>query len=82
MNISSILRGLQSKVDQFGLTLRAQASGLADTAFPEDIHYVIKGARQKNINTVFLDSAASLNDAMPSYAILSSRILLNNMVII
>ena len=69
MNISSILRGLQSKVDQFGLTLARPGIGPGGHCIPEDIHYVIKGARQKNINTVFLDSAASLNDAMPSYAI-------------
>jgi UDP-N-acetyl-D-glucosamine dehydrogenase len=68
MNIDNVLKGLQSKVDQFGLALATPGIGPGGHCIPEDIHYVIKKARQKGIDTRFLDDAAELNDKMPGYA--------------
>ncbi len=68
MNIDNILQGLQSKVDQFGLKLAAPGIGPGGHCIPEDIHYVIKKARQNGVDTRFLDDAAELNDRMPRYA--------------
>lgn len=69
MDISRVLDGLQTKVDQFGLSLAKPGIGPGGHCIPEDIHYVIKRARQSGIDTRFLDDAADLNDKMPSYAI-------------
>jgi UDP-N-acetyl-D-glucosamine dehydrogenase len=69
MNIDNILEGLQSKVDQFGLKLATPGIGPGGHCIPEDIHYVIKKARENGIDTRFLDDAAELNDKMPQYAV-------------
>lgn len=69
MNIDKVLGGLQSKVDQFGLQLAKPGIGPGGHCIPEDIHYVIKKARQNGIDTRFLDDAAELNDKMPRYAV-------------
>jgi len=69
MDINNVLSGLQSKVDQFGLKLATPGIGPGGHCIPEDIHYVIKKARQNGIDTRFLDSAADLNDRMPRYAV-------------
>jgi UDP-N-acetyl-D-glucosamine dehydrogenase len=68
MNIDNVLQGLQSKVDQFGLSLATPGIGPGGHCIPEDIHYVIKKARENGIDTRFLDGAADLNDRMPRYA--------------
>lgn len=69
MDIARILDGLQSKVDQFGLSLAQPGIGPGGHCIPEDIHYVIRRARQSGIDTRFLDDAADLNDKMPHYAV-------------
>lgn len=69
MNMDNVLRGLQSKVDQFGLQLAKPGIGPGGHCIPEDIHYVIRKARQSGIDTRFLDDAADLNDKMPKYAV-------------
>lgn len=69
MDIGRVLEGLQSKVDQFGLKLAQPGIGPGGHCIPEDIHYVIKRARQSGIDTRFLDDAAELNDKMPHYAV-------------
>jgi UDP-N-acetyl-D-glucosamine dehydrogenase len=69
MDIDNVLMGLQSKIDQFGLSLASPGIGPGGHCIPEDIHYVIKKARQNGIDTRFLDDAAELNDKMPRYAV-------------
>jgi nucleotide sugar dehydrogenase len=69
MDVNNIIKGLQSKVDQFGLKLAQPGIGPGGHCIPEDIHYVIEKARQQGVDTRFLDSAADLNDKMPKYAI-------------
>ncbi|HEY4964181.1 MAG TPA: nucleotide sugar dehydrogenase [Candidatus Saccharimonadales bacterium] len=69
MDIDSVLRGLQSKVDQFGLNLAKPGIGPGGHCIPEDIHYIIQRARQEDIDTGFLLAAAELNDKMPRYAV-------------
>ncbi|MGB4800729.1 MAG: nucleotide sugar dehydrogenase [Candidatus Saccharimonadales bacterium] len=69
MDINRVLEGLQSKVDQFGLKLADPGIGPGGHCIPEDIHYVIKRARESGIDTRFLDDAAELNDKMPNYAV-------------
>ncbi len=77
MNIDNVLGGLQTKIDQFGLQLASPGIGPGGHCIPEDIHYVIKKARQNGIDTRFLESAADLNDKMPRYALHSlSKMLL------
>ena len=51
MNIDNVLEGLQTKVDQFGLKLAQPGIGPGGHCIPEDIHYVIKKARQNGIDT-------------------------------
>lgn len=69
MDINRVLEGLQSKVDQFGLKLARPGIGPGGHCIPEDIHYVIRRARESGIDTRFLDDAAELNDRMPQYAV-------------
>ena len=69
MDIHRVQEGLQSKVDQFGLKLAVPGIGPGGHCIPEDIHYVIKRARESGIDTRFLDDAAELNDRMPKYAV-------------
>jgi len=69
MDIDNILKGLQSKVDQFGLKLASPGIGPGGHCIPEDIHYVIRKSRENGLDTRFLDSAADLNDSMHRYAI-------------
>ncbi|QQS19242.1 nucleotide sugar dehydrogenase [Candidatus Saccharibacteria bacterium] len=69
MDIKRVLEGLQSKVDQFGLKLAQPGIIPGGHCIPEDIHYVIKRARESGIDTRFLDDAADLNDKMPKYAV-------------
>lgn len=69
MDIRRVQEGLQSKVDQFGLKLAVPGIGPGGHCIPEDIHYVIKRARESGIDTRFLDDAAELNDRMPRYAV-------------
>jgi UDP-N-acetyl-D-glucosamine dehydrogenase len=69
MNIDNVLQGLNSKVEQFGLSLASPGIGVGGHCIPEDIHYVIRSARESGIDTRFLDSAADLNDKMPRYAV-------------
>ena len=71
MDIDNVLAGLQSKVEQFGLSLATPGIGPGGHCIPEDIHYVIKRARQKGVDTRFLQDAAELNDRMPNYAVQS-----------
>lgn len=69
MDITRVLEGLQSKVDQFGLSLAQPGIGPGGHCIPEDIHYVIKRARESGVDTRLLDDAADLNDKMPHYAV-------------
>ncbi|QQS19643.1 nucleotide sugar dehydrogenase [Candidatus Saccharibacteria bacterium] len=69
MDVQRVREGLQSKVDQFGLKLAVPGIGPGGHCIPEDIHYVIKRARESGIDTRFLDDAAELNDRMPKYAV-------------
>ncbi len=69
MDIHSVLKGMQSKIDQFGLKLAQPGIGPGGHCIPEDIHYVIKKAKQYNLDTRVLDSAHQLNDHMPHYAV-------------
>lgn len=69
MNIDNIKRGLESKIEQFGLTLAEPGIGPGGHCIPEDIHFVIGEARRQGIDTRFLDDAAELNDRMPRYAV-------------
>lgn len=69
MSIDNVLQGLQSKVDQFGLKLAQPGIGVGGHCIPEDIHYIINKARQRGVDTRFLDTAADLNDDMPRYAV-------------
>ncbi|PID30611.1 UDP-N-acetyl-D-glucosamine dehydrogenase [Candidatus Saccharibacteria bacterium] len=70
MDIERVQKGLQSKVDQFGLSLAQPGIGPGGHCIPEDIHYIIKRARESGIDTRFLDDASELNDRMPKYAVL------------
>lgn len=69
MDVSNVMRGLQSKVDQFGLSLAQPGIGPGGHCIPEDIHYVIQKANSAGVDTNFLASAARLNDGMPAYAV-------------
>lgn len=69
MDIENIRKGLESKIEQFGLNLAQAGIGPGGHCIPEDIHFVIREARRNGIDTRFLDDAADLNDKMPRYAV-------------
>lgn len=69
MNIDNVRRGLESKIEQFGLSLAQPGIGPGGHCIPEDIHFVIGEARRHGIDTRFLDDAAELNDKMPRHAV-------------
>jgi len=78
MDIDNVLQGLQSKIDQLGLKLARPGIGPGGHCIPEDIHYVIRKARQSGVDTHFLESAAELNDKMPRYAVQQLQQLLSD----
>lgn len=69
MNIDTVMRGLDSKIEQFGLTLAQPGIGVGGHCIPEDIHYIIRRARESGVDTRLLDSAADLNERMPRYGV-------------
>lgn len=69
MDVQRVLKGLQSKIEQFGYGLAAPGIGPGGHCIPEDIHYVIKSARQNGVDAGFLEEAADLNNKMPAYAV-------------
>lgn len=69
MDISNVLAGMQSKVNQFGLSLAKPGIGPGGHCIPEDIHYVIRKAKEAGVDVRFLEASARLNDLMPQYAI-------------
>lgn len=69
MDIKRVHKGLQSKIDQFGLGLAMPGIGPGGHCIPEDIHFVIQEARRRGVDTSILEEAAALNDSMPKYAV-------------
>lgn len=68
-SVKSILNGLNSKVEQFGLSLSYPGIGPGGHCIPEDIHYLIE-TLEKNINVdmnLFKESV-KINESMPQYA--------------
>jgi len=77
MDVNNILRGLQTKVDQFGLQLGRPGIGPGGHCIPEDIHYVIRSARSNGLDTRLLDGATDVNEHMPQYAVRKLESVLN-----
>ncbi|MBR1802707.1 MAG: nucleotide sugar dehydrogenase [Clostridia bacterium] len=68
-SVEQVLEGLNSKVEQFGLTLAYPGIGPGGHCIPEDIHYLINTSEKDiDINMNLLKEAVKINEEMPRYA--------------
>ncbi len=83
IDVTHVIEGMQSKIDQFGLQLAKPGIGPGGHCIPEDIHFVIKNSQDKGINSTLLQASADLNDNMPLYALnrIEARLLANSLKI-
>lgn len=69
-SIRKILTGLNSKIEQFGLSLAYPGIGPGGHCIPEDIHYLIQTSNNDiKVNTKLLEEAVKINENMPQYLI-------------
>lgn len=68
-SVNRVIEGLQSKINQFGMSLAYPGLGPGGHCIPEDIHYLIDTS-ENNINTdmALLKEAVKINENMPKYA--------------
>ena len=67
-SVKRVLNGLDSKIEQFGLSLSYPGIGPGGHCIPEDIHYLIKTSNDDiKVNTGLLKEAVKINEGMPRY---------------
>lgn len=68
-SVKRLINGLNSKVEQFGLSLAYPGIGPGGHCIPEDIHYLINTSEKNiDINMNLLKEAVKINENMPKYA--------------
>lgn len=68
-SVSRLMEGLNSKIEQFGLTLSYPGLGPGGHCIPEDIHYLIDTAENnKKIDMQLFKESVKINENMPQYA--------------
>ena len=68
-SVKRILNGLNSKIEQFGLSLAYPGIGPGGHCIPEDIHYLRKTSNDDiKVNMGLLEEAVKINENMPQYA--------------
>lgn len=68
-SVKRLMKGLNSKVEQFGLSLAYPGIGPGGHCIPEDIHYLINTSEKNiDINMNLLKEAVKINENMPRYA--------------
>jgi len=66
-SLNKLQEGLNSKIEQFGLSLAYPGIGPGGHCIPEDIHYLIDASRKK-VDMSLLEEAVKINESMPKYA--------------
>lgn len=69
-SVKQVIKGLNSKVEQFGLSIAYPGIGPGGHCIPEDIYYLIDSIEDSNkdININLLRDSTILNNSMPQYA--------------
>lgn len=68
-SVKNMLEGLNSKVEQFGISLSYPGIGPGGHCIPEDIHYLIETSQKDiNVDMKLLKEAVAINEYMPQYA--------------
>ncbi len=68
-SIDRLTSGLNSKIEQFGLSLAYPGLGPGGHCIPEDIHYLLDSSKNDiNINLGLLKESIIINENMPKYA--------------
>lgn len=69
-SIKRLIDGLNSKVEQFGLSIAFPGIGPGGHCIPEDIHYLIKAVEDnENIDMQIFKESVKINENMPQYAL-------------
>lgn len=78
-SINTLMEGLNSKIEQFGLSLAYPGLGPGGHCIPEDIHYLID-TTEKNIkiDMQLLKESVKINENMPQYAYDKLKTITNN----
>lgn len=78
-SVDTLMDGLNSKIEQFGLSLAYPGLGPGGHCIPEDIHYLIDSAEKNiNINMQMLKESVKINENMPQYAYDKLKTIMNN----
>lgn len=68
-SVSKLMKGLNSKIEQFGLSLAYPGLGPGGHCIPEDIHYLIDTAENNiNVDMQLFKESVKVNENMPQYA--------------
>lgn len=66
--VNRIINGLNSKVEQFGISLAYPGIGPGGHCIPEDIHYLIESVEENtNVKMNLLKESVNINEHMPEY---------------
>ena len=78
-SIDTLMDGLNSKIEQFGLSLAYPGLGPGGHCIPEDIHYLID-TTEKNIkiDMQMLKESVKINENMPQYAYDKLKTIINS----
>ncbi len=67
-SVNRIIKGLESKIEQFGNKLAYPGIGPGGHCIPEDIHYLIETSEENiNLDMGLLKEAVNINENMPQY---------------
>jgi len=78
-SVDTLMDGLNSKIEQFGLSLAYPGLGPGGHCIPEDIHYLIDSAEKNiSINMQMLKESVKINENMPQYAYDKLKTIMNN----
>lgn len=68
-SVKRLIGGLNSKVEQFGLSIAFPGIGPGGHCIPEDIHYLIKNVEDNdNVDMQIFKESVKINENMPQYA--------------
>lgn len=69
-SVKRLINGLNSKVEQFGLSIAFPGIGPGGHCIPEDIHYLIKAVEDNdNVDMQIFKESVKINENMPQYAL-------------
>ena len=78
-SINTLMDGLNSKIEQFGLSLAYPGLGPGGHCIPEDIHYLIETAEENiKIDMQLLKESVKINENMPLYAYNKLKTIVDN----